>query len=92
MLRKNRTRPPFGGDVDVLRGVRAVEQHRVGAVLTFERVVVVARVPGERVVAGSHQGHVVAVAAVDQVAALAAQEHVLAEAAVHRELHAVGFQ
>ena len=58
----------------------------------FERVVVVARVPDERVVAGAHAGRVVAVAAVDQVVALAAEEDVVAEAAVHRQLDAVGLQ
>ena len=83
MSRKNRTRPPFAGDVDVLGDVGAVEPHRVEAGLALERVVVVAGVPGERVVAGAHERHVVAVAAVDQVVALAAEQRVGAEAAVH---------
>ncbi len=84
--------PAVGGDVDVLGGVGAVEQHRVGAGLALERVVVVARVPDEGVVTGAHQRHIVAVAAVDQVVALAAEERVVAEAAVHRQLDAVGSQ
>ena len=66
--------PAIGRDVDLLGGVGAVEQHRVEAGLALERVVVVARVPDERVVAGAHQRGVVAVAAVDQVVALAAEE------------------
>ena len=84
--------PAVRRDVDVLGDVGAVEQHRVEAGLALERVVVVARVPDEGVVAGAHQRGVVAVAAVDQVVALAADEHVVAEAAVHRELDAVGLE
>ena len=64
--------PAVRRDVDVLGDVGAVEQHRVGAVLALERVVVVARVPHEGVVAGAHECGVVAVAAVEQVVALAA--------------------
>ena len=92
MSRVNSARPPFAEDVDLLRDVGAVEQHRVEAVLALERVVVVARVPDEGVVARAHQRRVVAVAAVDEVVALAAEEHVVAEAAVHRELDAVGLE
>ncbi len=68
--------PAVGGDVDVLGGVGAEEQHRVGAVLALERVVAVAGVPPEHVVAGAHQGDVVAVVAEDVVVAVAAEEHV----------------
>ena len=59
-----------GRDVDVLADVGAVEEHRVEAGLALDGVVVVAGVPDEGVVAGAHQGDVVAVAAVDQVVAL----------------------
>ena len=83
MSRKNGHASAVGRDVDVLGDVGAVEQHRVEAGLAFERVVVVARVPDEGVVAGAHQRSVVAVAAVDQVVALAADEDVVAEPAVH---------
>ena len=92
MFRKNRTRPPLADDVDALGDGGAVEQHRVEAGLALERVVVVARVPDEGVVAVAHERVVVAVAAVDQVVALAAEERVDTEAAVHRELDAVGLQ
>ena len=84
--------PAVGGDVDVLGDVGAVEEHRVAAGLALERVVVVARVPDERVVARAHQCHVVAVAADDQVVTLAAEQVVGAEPAVLRELDPVGFQ
>ena len=73
-LRKNRTRSPYGGDVDGLGGVVAVERHRVVAGLAFECVVVVARVPDERVVAGAREGLVIAVTAVDQIVALTAED------------------
>ena len=74
------------------RGVGAVEEHRVEAGLALERVVVVARVPDEGVVAGAHERGVVAVAAVDEVVAAAADEDVVAEAAVHGELEAAGLE
>ena len=44
-----------GDDVDVLAGVRAEEQHRVGAVLALDGVVAVAGIPLEDVVAGAHE-------------------------------------
>ena len=93
--------PAVGDDVDVLAGVRAEEQHRVGAVLAFDRVVAVARIPLEHVVAGAEQGEVVAVvaehevvavAAEDRVGALAAEDGVVAGAAVERELDDAGRQ
>src|SRR6266511_1288936 len=84
--------PAVGRDVDVLGYVGAVEQQRVEAVLTFEGVVVVTRVPDERVVTRAHEGEVVAVVAVEQVAAFAADEDVFAETAVHRQLDAVRLQ
>ena len=92
MSRKKSHAPAVRRDRDLLGGVRAVEQHRVEAVLALEGVVVVTRVPDEGVVAGAHQGGVVAVAAVDEVVAFAADEDVVAEAAVHRQLDAVGFE
>ena len=47
--------PAVGGDLDVLGDVGAVEQHRVEAGLALDRVVVVARVPDEGVVARAHE-------------------------------------
>ena len=44
--------------VEVLVGVGAVEDHRVGAVLALDDVAAVARVPDEGVVARAQQGHV----------------------------------
>ena len=73
-----------GRDVDVLVGVGAVEEHRVGAALALDDVAAVARVPDEGVVAGAQEGHVVAAAAVDEVVAVAADQHVVAVAADDR--------
>ena len=80
-LRKKRTRSPFADDVEVLGGVAAVEQHRVGAVLALDDVAAVARIPLEHVVAGAEQAGVVALLAVDEVVAVAAQQRVDAVAA-----------
>ena len=65
-----------GGQVDVLVDVRAVEEHRVVAVLALDDVAAVARIPGERVVAGAEEGDVRAAVAVDRVVAVAAEERV----------------
>ena len=61
--------------------VRAEEQHRVGAVLAFDRVVAVARIPLEHVVAGAEERDVVAVVAEHEVVAVAAEDRVGALAA-----------
>ena len=66
--------PAVGRDVDVLGDVGAEEQHRVGAVLALDRVVAVARVPLEDVVAGAEKRDVVAVVAEDEVVAVAAED------------------
>ena len=63
MSRKKQRAPAVGDDVDVLVDVRAEEQQRVGAVLAFDGVVAVARIPLEHVVAGAEQRDVVAVVA-----------------------------
>ena len=75
-------RAAVGQDVDLLGDDGAVEEHGVEPRLALERVVVVARVPDEGVVALAHQRGVVAVAAVEEVIPLAADEEVLAAAAV----------
>ena len=93
--------PAVGRDVDVLADVGAEEEHRVGAVLALDRVVAVARIPLEHVVAGAQEGDVVAVVAEDEVVAVAAEEHVgalaaeervVAGAAVDRQLDDAGRQ
>ena len=67
-----------GGQADLLGDVRAVEQHRVGAVLALDGVAAVAGIPDEGVVAGAQQGQVVAAVAVDRVVAVAAEQRVVA--------------
>ncbi len=54
-LRVKRARPPFADDVEDLVPAAAVEQHRVGAVLTLDDVAAVARIPLEDVVAGAQE-------------------------------------
>ena len=87
--------PAVGEDVDVLGDVRAVEQHRVGAVLAFD---VSLPSPGSHwnmsspapmkadVVALVAVDEVVAVAADQDVGAAAAEDRVVAGAAVERQL------
>src|SRR5204863_10116899 len=65
-----------GKDVDRLGDVGTIEQHRVASGLTFDDVVVIARIPHERVIAGAHQRDVAAVATGDEVVALAAEHDV----------------
>ena len=69
--------PAVGRDVDVLVDVGAVEHEGVGARLAVDRVAAVARIPDERVVAGTEQGQVVAAPADDEVVALAAGDLVV---------------
>ena len=85
-------RPPLAEMVMFSATLAPLNCERVEPGLTFEGVVVVTRVPDEGVVAGAHEGEVVAVAAVDQVVALAAEEDVRAETAVHRQLDSVSLQ
>ncbi len=86
-------------DVDLLVDVGAIEQQRVGAGPTFDRVTAVARIPDERVVAGAQVRHVIAAAAGDKVVAIAAEQRVVAitasdrvvaRAAIERELDQAG--
>ena len=62
--------------LEVLVPGGAVEEHRVDAVLAFDRVAAVARIPLEDVVAGAEEGDVVALLAVDEVVAVAAEQAV----------------
>ena len=91
----------IGRDVEVLARVGAVEQQRVEAVLAFDNVAAVARVPGERVVADAEKSDIVAASAdhaivavaPDQcVGALTAGDGVVARAAVDREADDSGRQ
>ena len=72
------------GHVDALAGVGAVEEHRVEAGLALDRVAAVARIPRERVVAGTEEREVVAPVAVGRVVAVAAEECLDAPAAGER--------
>ena len=90
--RKRAGRAAIGRDVDVLGDVGAVEQSVSKPAWPVDRVVVVARVPDERVVAGAHQRDVVAIAAVDEVIAFAAGDRVVAQTAVDRELDSTGLR
>ena len=89
---------PVRGQVDLLGGCRAVEQHRVGSGPTEDGVAAVARIPDERVVAGSQDRQVVASIAVDDVVPVTAEqqlrsgasgEAVVSVAAVDRRRDAV---
>ena len=64
------------GELEDLVPGRAVEDHRVGAVLTFDDVASVARIPGEAVVAGVQVRDVGARVAVDVVVAVSAEQEV----------------
>ena len=90
--RKKTDAPPVGRDVDALADIAAVELERVGAGLALDYVVVVARVPDERVVARPEQRGIVAVAADDAVVALAADQHVVTQTCVDGELDLAGGQ
>ena len=71
-----------GRDVEVLGHAGPVEEHRVGAVLTFDDVAAVARIPDEGVVAGTHEPGVGASVSVDRVVAAATDEALGSVAAV----------
>ena len=82
--RVKRTRPPLAETSMLSSMLRAVEEHRVGAVLALDDVAAVARIPLEGVVAGAEEGGVVALVAVDEVVAVAAEQDVGAVAAEDR--------
>ena len=81
ILRVKRSALAIRRHLEDLGDVRAVEQHRVGAVLAFDGVVAVARIPLEHVVARAKERGVVALVAVDEVVAVAAEQAVVAVAA-----------
>ena len=90
---------PVRRQLDLLGDVGAVETHRVGARLSFDRVAAVARIPDECVVACTHErpvgssvavDRVVPVAAEQQVGALAAGDRVVARSAVECQRDCLG--
>src|SRR5262245_12921701 len=81
-----------GRDIDLLGDGGAVELHGVEAGLSLDDVVVVARVPDEGVVAGTHLGHVVTVPTIDEVVALAASQRIVAQTAVDDQIDRAGRQ
>ena len=88
MSRSEEHAAAVGRDVDVLGDIGAKEEKGVEAVLTFDGVVAVARVPDEHVVARAQEGNVVAVVAEDEVVAVAADQDVVALAADDESLPA----
>ena len=83
-LRVKQHAPAVGRGLEDLVSGRAVEQHGVRAVLALDDVAAVTRIPLEHVVAGTHEGDVVALLAVDEVVAFAAEQQVDAVAAEDR--------
>src|SRR4029077_16617955 len=86
-------------DVNLLVDVGAVEHKRVGAVLAFDGVAAIARIPDEGVVAGAAEQIVIAAAAGDDVITIATKQPVgtvatgdgvVARAAVHRNTDEAG--
>src|SRR5262245_13703013 len=65
-----------GRTVDVLVDMRTAEHKRVEAGPTLDRVVAVARIPLEYVVAGTEEGGVVALIAVDEIVPVAAEKSI----------------
>jgi len=82
--------PEHRRELEGLVGARAVEEQRVEARASDDRVEVVARVPDEGVVAAAHLGELVAVAAVELVVPFAADQLVVAEAADEDEADRAG--
>ena len=66
----------LGRDFDSLGDVGAVEFERIGALLTLDHVVVVARIPDEPIVASTEEGNVVPLVALDDVVAAGHDEAV----------------
>ena len=75
-------------NVDLLGDVGAVEQQRIGAVLAFDDVAAIARIPLERIVSGAEEGSVAALIAVDEIISVAADQEVIAGAAEDRVIAA----
>ncbi len=71
-------------DAHGLVDVGPVEHQRVGAVLAFDDIATIARIPDERVVTRAELCRIVAAAARDDVVAIAAEQRVVAVAAGDR--------
>ena len=78
----------IGRDVDLLGNIGAVEQQRIGAVLAFDDVAAIARIPLKRIVSGAKEGDVTALIAVDEIVSVAADQEVIAGAAEDRVIAA----
>src|SRR5262249_44759660 len=66
----------IGGDVHRLIDVRAIEDHGVMAIFAFNSVAAVTWIPLEHVIAGAHEGAVIALVAVDEIVTVAAEEEI----------------
>ena len=77
-----------GRDIDLLANIGAVEQQRIGAVLAFDDVAAIARIPLKHVVSGAEQCGVTALITVDEVVSVAANQEVVAGAAKDRVIAA----
>ena len=75
-------------DIDLLGDVGAVEQQRIGAVVAFDDVAAIARIPLERIVSGAKECSVTALIAVDEIVSVAADQDVIAGAAEDRVIAA----
>ena len=69
-------------NVDFLADIGAVEEERVETGLTLDRIVVVAGIPHEHVIAVAKKRHVVAVIAEDEVVALTTDQKVVPQTSV----------
>ena len=78
----------IGRDIDLLCNVGAVEQQRIGAVLAFDDVTAIARIPLERIVSSAKECDVTALIAVDEIVSVAADQGVIAGAAEDRVIAA----
>lgn len=78
----------IGRDIDLLANVGTVEQQRIGAVLAFDDVAAIARIPLKRIVSGAKECDVTALIAVNEIVSVAADQGVIAGAAEDRVIAA----
>src|ERR1044071_5375579 len=67
-------------NVDLLGDIGAVEQQRICAVLAFDDIAAIARIPLERIVSSAKEGRVAALVAVDEIVSVATDQGVIAGA------------
>ena len=87
-IAKQASAAAIGRDIDLLANVGAVEQQRIGAVLAFDDVAAIARIPLKRIVSGAEECGVTALIAVDEIVSVAADQEVVAGAAEDRVIAA----